>query len=173
MERWLLTFFIGALCALILPIAPSPYYVTLFTAVAMLFLLIKGMKLYSGFFFAMAWLLFHGASYNNIWQANAIDSGEFFEKTRQVTGKVVSISHDGDDESSLSPQRFNFLVESVEQEPLKKPLLIRLNWLAKSHFTDSAKLSDTNKLKTVKQGQRWQLTVKLKPGAWPSEYWGL
>ncbi len=164
MERWLLTFFIGAICAFFLPLTPTTYYVILFALVAMLFLCIKGLKLYSGFFFALSWVFAHGSSYQNIWLANNIDDADFFAKTHLITGRIDTLYLSDKAEANHSSHRFNIEVFSIDQQILARPIKLRLSWDHQQSFLITKKLKrERHKQKQPKQGQEWQLMVKIKP----------
>ncbi|WP_440875484.1 DNA internalization-related competence protein ComEC/Rec2 [Thalassotalea sp. PLHSN55] len=164
MERWLLTFFIGALCALVMPVTPTPYYVTLFAIVAMLFIATKCMKVYSGFFIGLAWLLFNGWTYNNIWLANNIVEGDFFTQSHQLVGTVVSLGTINSLDLTKPSQKFNFLVEQINNQTLKRPILLRLNWHQTQQLKHAtATTNPSSSFPLIKQGQYWQLIAKFKP----------
>ena len=144
MDRWLLCFFLGAILSLFLPIVPEVFYVILFTIISVIILLIKPIRYFAALFAAMAWIIFHGALYNNIWLNNDIDQLTVHQKPIQVIGKVKSIPT-----IQQQVQRFNFDVTHWHGKPLYKPIKLRLSW--------------KDSVVQLKQGQEWQLNVKIKP----------
>jgi competence protein ComEC len=116
MERWLLTFFIGAILSLFLPIVPdiSQIYICFYFAV--IFCLIKRLRIYSGLFLGCAWVLSAGFAYQNIWQVNDIEPSAFFGKTITVKGVIANIpktlsQKTKNEEIIKNVSRFNFIVE--------------------------------------------------------------
>ena len=179
MERWLLSFLIGALSSLSLPIVPSKHYVILLIGVAMIFVVINKTRAISGFFFGFAWLLFHGSIYQNIWHNNDISKEKIAYQKVIVTGQVSSfpstslpptklpanVSRDkknGDyiteknqteinkfSKGNSKDTRFEFLINSIDGQTLNQPIKARLNWRGGS--------------KKVALNQNWQLRVRIKP----------
>jgi len=144
MEWWLLSFFLGAILSLFLPIVPALFYVILFLSVAVCVFCLKKWRRFSGLFFGAAWLLFNGLQYDALWQDNAIDKNRIHKKVILVRGKVASLpSH------KQGVSRFNLIIEQLDKEPMKKPITVRLAW----------------RQATIrpKQGQYLQLKVKIKP----------
>ena len=144
MEWWLLSFFLGAILSLFLPIVPALFYVNLFLLIAVTVLCLKKWRRYSGLFFGAAWLLFNGLQYDALWQDNAIDKSRIHQKAHLVRGQVASLpSH------KQGTSRFNLIIEQLDKEPMKKPITVRLAW----------------RQATIrpKQGQYLRLKVKIKP----------
>ena len=63
MDWWLLSFFIGAILSLYLPIVPEIFILLLFISLAIAFFCNKKTRSASGLFFGMAWMLFNGFQY--------------------------------------------------------------------------------------------------------------
>ncbi|MFT5297665.1 MAG: competence protein ComEC, partial [Colwellia sp.] len=163
MERWLFTFFIGAILSLFLPIVPDFSHLLFCLFFAAIFCLFKRLRSFSGLFFGCAWLLSAGFSYQNIWQINNLTQDDYVGKTITVKGVVANIPttlrrkvKDGAVEKKVS--RFNFIVEEVNQYKLTENMNIRLRWDDKTLSGEI--LSHVGK---VKQGQKWQLKVRIKP----------
>lgn len=163
MERWLFTFFIGAILSLFLPIVPDFSHLLFCLFFAAIFCLFKRLRSLSGLFFGCAWLLSAGFSYQNIWQTNNLTLDDYLGKTITVKGVVANIpttlsrkAKDGAVEKKVS--RFNFIVEEIDQQKLTENINIRLRWDDKPLSGEI--LSYVGK---VKQGQKWQLKVRIKP----------
>ncbi len=157
MDRWLITFFIGAILSLFMPIVPQFFCVILFTALGGVCLFSKRTRIVSGLFFGSAWILFNGFQYNEIWNNNHLDTTQLFNTPHNVIGKVITIPNktilssknkEGEAESRFN-YKFNFEVLSLNQQVLEHPFILRLNW---------------NKTKqNIQQGSKFNLTVKFKP----------
>jgi len=179
MERWLFTFFIGAILSLFLPIVPDLSQCFLCICFAVIFFLFKGLRSYSGLFFGCAWLLAAGSVYQNIWHVNNLTQADFVGKTVTVKGVVMNIptsltsknaSKNSSKENNVinnktknepikkSVSRFNFKVVELNQQKLTKSINIRLRWDDKSINPKS--LFNAEK---VRQGQHWQFKVRIKP----------
>jgi competence protein ComEC len=163
MERWLFTFFIGAILSLFLPIVPDISQVYICFCFAVIFCLIKRLRSYSGLFFGCAWLLYAGFVYQNIWQVNSLITDDFFGTTLTVKGVIANIPKSltrktNKDETTKQVSRFNFVVEEVNQQKLQSKINIRLRWDHKS-----VKSYHLKKVTKINQGQKWQLMVRVKP----------
>jgi competence protein ComEC len=131
---------------------------------AAIFCLFKRLRSLSGLFFGCAWLLSAGFSYQNIWKANNLTQDDYVGKTITVKGVVANIPttlsrkvKDGAVEKKVS--RFNFIVEEIAQQKLTENINIRLRWDDDKPLSGEL-LSHVGK---VKQGQKWQLKVRIKP----------
>jgi len=159
MDRWLTTFFIGAILSLFMPIVPVFFYVSFFTFVGCLFLTHKNARWVSGLFLGMAWIVFHGMQYQQIWDVNNIDKNQLFDggSVSVVEGEVTEIPREKSylqayrqqsSKTSVSA-KFTFKVSHLNHQLLTSPFLIRLNW----HHVEQK----------INQGNKWRLYVKLKP----------
>ena len=144
MDRWLLTFFLGALLSLFLPIVPEISYVIFLTVLALTCLLIKFSRQFVAFILGCIWMLFNGANYNQALNNNSITSEQLYQKSVIVTGEIDNLIV-----PNLSTTRINMNVDAVNHMPLTKKIKVRLSWQSAP--------------KNLQQGQRWLLAVKLKP----------
>jgi competence protein ComEC len=187
MERWLFTFFIGAILSLFLPIVPDLSQVFICFCIAVTLFLIKKLRSYSGLFFGCAWLLSAGASYQNIWQVNNLTLDDFVGKTITVKGVIATIpktlTSNESKQSTIAKSnklhrtahtkfdtkvnteisrntvsRFNFIVEEFNDQKLKDKINIRLRWEEKI-----IKAKGIKNFENVKQDQQWQFQVRIKP----------
>lgn len=156
MDRWLITFFIGGILSLFMPIVPELFYVNLFTLIGGVCLSSKKLRFLSGLFFGAAWILYSGLQYNQIWQKNKIDPQRFFNHSHLVQGTVKTIPSqtivaplDSNKIKNNYTYKFNFTVFKINQQILKVPLVIRLSWNKTDHL--------------IYQGSELALKVKLKP----------
>ena len=170
MEWWLLTFTLGAILSLFLPIVPDLFYLIVFISLFVLSLSYKPFRSSSGLFLGATWLIFSGWQYQDIWSANQILSSELNHHSRVVIGEVVSLptytatytsprldsKHEqvqktkgGNTQSIKKTYRFNMLVRQIKTNKLNKPFKIRLRW-------DNPNIA-------LKQGQQLKLNVKIKP----------
>jgi competence protein ComEC len=167
MERWLFTFFIGAILSLFLPIVPEFSQLLFCLFFAAIFCLNKSLRSFSGLFFGCAWLLSAGFSYQNIWITNSLTLNDFVGKTIIVKGVVANIpttlsskknSESTSNTTDNSVSRFNFIVEELNQKKLKEKINVRLRWDHKSFSKKNVRHTEQ-----VKQGQQWQFKVRIKP----------
>jgi len=163
MERWLFTFFIGAILSLFLPIVPEFSHLLFCLFFAVIFCLIKRLRSFSGLFFGCAWLLSAGFSYQNIWTANNLTQDDFVGKTITIKGVVDNIPTTlsrivKDDSVDRKVSRFNFIVDEVNQKKLTEKINVRLRWDDKPLYEEII-----SHIGRIGQGQRWQLKVRIKP----------
>jgi competence protein ComEC len=138
--------------------------------------LIRSITFYAiPFLMGATYLLWQGVTYQSVWRDNGINTTEFFVQSHQVTGNITSLVVDDiklanvkhndiklDNVKSnniknnkIKPgnikksTRFNFLVESIDQQPINQPFMVRLSWQKAP--------------KKLHQHQKWQFYVKLKP----------
>lgn len=144
MDRWLISFCFGALLSLFLPITPSLFYVAFFTVLSLLCLFIGKTKWLTAFFCGIAWLLWHGTSYEAVWKNNELDKNTVNKSYQQVVAEIKSIA-------AIKNDRTSFIVDisSLDNKTLNTPIRIRVTWIEPSIIP--------------KQGQLWLLTMKIKP----------
>jgi len=153
MDRWLFTFFLGAILSLFLPIVPDFSQLFISLSLGVLFSLIKCLRSYSGLFFGCSWLLIAGIAYENIWLVNKLNNEVFVGKTIVIKGTISNIPA-----QQKTASRFNFAIDEFNDIKLTEKIHVRLRWDIKTQFfrTNPSILS-------LKQGQKWQLHVRLKP----------
>ncbi|WP_077338070.1 DNA internalization-related competence protein ComEC/Rec2 [Pseudocolwellia agarivorans] len=169
MDGWLITFFIGAILSLFMAIVPEFFYVIFFTGLGLACLLYQKTRTISGLFLGIAWILYSGVQYQQVWQKNNIDVNTLFNSTHFVTGKVKTIPatieldlpiEDKNKEQLFKNKvknkikykrnyKFNFEITHIDHQVLPTPLITRLSWNKSS--------------KLIQQGNEWFLKVKLKP----------
>ncbi len=144
MEWWLLTFFLGAILSLFLPIVPEISLLFLILIVAFILFRFHQLRLLAVLIFAGCWLLMSASHQRNTLANNGINLAEQPRSVVIVKGTINNIvTH------QQTTNRFNFMVSHWQNEKLNTPFVIRLNWQKPSQ--------------QLLQGQRWQLAVKLKP----------
>ena len=148
MDWWLLSFFIGAILSLYLPIVPEIFILLLFISLAIALFFNKKTRSASGLFLGMTWMLFNGFQYNNSWLVNNLDIDMMSKKVHQIEGKIVSIPS-----VDKAHYRFNFQLAKLNGQTMVKPFLIRLRW----------KLNTKESFIIPAQGHTYRLTVKVKP----------
>ena len=158
MDWWLVTFLLGAILSLFLPIVPDIFYVVFFICMAAMLIFFKRSRSSSGLMFGAAWLIFYAAQYNNVWKANEISIDSRVNKPWVIQGKVITLprvdrivtAKDANRaRQKKATLRFNFTVTHIEQRKLPHPFNIKLRW-------DKAP-------EEVYSGERWQFIVKVKP----------
>jgi competence protein ComEC len=148
MDWWLLSFFIGAILSLYLPIIPEIFILLLFISLAIALFFNKKTRSASGLFFGLAWVLFNGFQYDNTWLVNKLDIDLVSKKIHQVEGKIVSIPA-----VDKGNYRFNFMLVKLNDQDMLKPFVIRLRW----------KFNPKDSSVVPVQGHTYHLTVKVKP----------
>jgi competence protein ComEC len=144
MDWWLLSFFIGAILSLLLPIVPDLFYLFLFILLACLFLRFSTLGKASGLFFGCVWLIYAGYQYQQAWRNNELDVLTLAQRTQTVVGEVISLP------SSLNnTYRFNLQLTKLNGVLLNQAFIVRLSW--------------KNATIEVKQGQLLSLNAKFKP----------
>lgn len=146
MDWWLLTFFIGAILSLFLPIVPDFSYVFFLTILIVVFLFFKNTRKLVGLLLGVTLLLFQGANYNQTINENSTDENILFQQPLLINGDILSLINANDKKDNI---RFNFQVLHINEQALEKPFIVRLSW--------------KKPLSQISQEQKWQLWVKLKP----------
>jgi len=126
MDWWLLTFFLGAILSLFLPIVPELFQLILILVLALTFFYFKPLRSSSGLWFGAVWMLFNAFILNNTLSDNQLESIQFFKNKHYIQGKVVSLQNKFDEANSL---KFNMRVTHVDEKTVNNPFLLRLNWL--------------------------------------------
>jgi len=153
MDRWLFTFFLGSILSLFLPVVPDVSQLFVCLSLALLFSLIKCLRNYSGLFFGCSWLLIAAIAYENIWLVNKLNIEDFVGKTVVIKGTINNIPA-----QQKGASRFNFVIDEFNDNKLSEKISVRLRWDKKAKLV-GANASDLS----LKQGQKWQLHVRLKP----------
>lgn len=171
MDWWLVTFFIGALLSLFLPIVPALFQLFCLLLLALLLFYYKPLRTSSGLLFAMVWVLFNAWLYQSQLPAFVIDVMQ--KKQSMVIGaQILNLQHSTLESLSLTspkkshqstllsnktkprtPVKLNVKVLSVNEVLLDRAFIARLSW----------KIDKTLIHSDLAQGQIVNLTVKLKP----------
>ncbi len=143
MDWWLISFFLGALLSLFLPIVPSLFYVVLTLVLAAVVYFSRKTRKLTLMLLGASWMLWHGWVYQVGF--DTIEQRIVNQLSRKivVTGVIDSIVTAND-----TRQRFNFVIDSFANQQLEQKINLRLSW---------------EDAPVIKQGQIWQLTVKIKP----------
>lgn len=144
MEWWLLTFFLGAILSLFLPIVPEFYLLILILVLALLLLRIRKYQYLALLMLGACWLLIFASITINKLSNNGIELATLHKQNILVRGTIATIV-----KQQNKAFRYNFMVSHWQNEALSKPFYIRLNWQKPST--------------TLLQGQKWQFLVRLKP----------
>ncbi len=147
MDRWLFSFFSGAILSLFMPVVPVFFCVVLCIFCSVVCLMHKYTKILSGMFIGAAWIIACGTYYNNIWLENNTDISAVVQNPYLVSGTIQSIPASTPISNNYS-HKFNFSVDKLDGQTLPKPFLVRLSW--------------SKSLVQLNQGERWDLYVKLK-----------
>ena len=144
MEWWLLTFFLGAILSLFIPVVPEISLLFLILVFSLLLFLFKKTRPIAMMVFGACWVLMAASQYQSRLSENNVVLEKSQKESIIIRGAIANIVH-----QKSNTNRFNFLVSHWQGRALSTPFLVRLNW----------KLP----IEKLQQGQRWQLLVKLKP----------
>ena len=144
MEWWLLTFFLGAILSLFIPIVPEFSLLFLILAFCILLFLIGRFRPFALMLLGGCWILIAANQYQSKLTENNIASETLHKESVVLRGTVANIVHE-----KPNSNRFNFMVNHWQGVKLKAPFLVRLDWKVP--------------IKKLLEGQQWQLAVKLKP----------
>ncbi|MBA6328005.1 DNA internalization-related competence protein ComEC/Rec2 [Colwellia sp. MB02u-6] len=144
MEWWLLTFFFSAILSLFIPIVPEFSLLLIILLVSLIFIFIGKFRFIAIAVFAVVWILIAGSQYQGTLEKNNIKLEQLHKKVHLIQGEVNNIVH-----TKAGSSRFNFLVSHWQGRKINEKFKVRLTWKAAD--------------KPLLQGQKWQLTVKLKP----------
>ena len=148
MDWWLITFFLGALLSLFLPTVPTIFCVVLSLVFASVIFLGNKTRKYTGLFLGCAWLIYHGAIYQDAKRSFSPSKVNSVRSAIIVKGTISTIP-----KLSNNKQRFNFVISHIEEVPLTDKYSVRLAWKNSTH----------PQFKYLSQGQQWQLKIRLKP----------
>lgn len=144
MERWFISFLLGALLSLFLPLVPTLFYLTaLFMTVLLSYRIIIA-RYFSVFLLGISWMVFHANHYQAKLDKQLHPHSEIISQKIRIKGVVANIP-----QVVNTTQRFNLIVSQINSQALTEKIKVRLTW------KDSAF--------ELKQNQEWQLTVRLKP----------
>ncbi|MGB2741886.1 MAG: DNA internalization-related competence protein ComEC/Rec2 [Cognaticolwellia sp.] len=144
MEWWLLTFFISAILSLFIPIVPEFSLLLAILLVSLFLIAINKYRTFAIALFALSWILIAGSQYQHTFDKNKISIKQLHLKEHVIQGEVINIVS-----TKSGSSRFNFLISHWQGWPVDETFKVRLTWKVPS--------------KALLQGQKWQLTVKLKP----------
>ena len=147
MDWWLISFFLGAILSLFLPIVPAFSYVILFTCLSIGLFYFQRTRKVVGFALGLLWIIVPASIYNHTLTINKLELSALYQQKILVQGKVASLITTPN--KANNPVRFNFLIEQLDNKKLAMPFKVRLSWL--------------NPSQKLAQQQQWQLFVKLKP----------
>ncbi|MDO6447064.1 DNA internalization-related competence protein ComEC/Rec2 [Colwellia sp. 1_MG-2023] len=148
MDWWLITFFLGALLSLFLTTVPTIFCVVLSLVFASALFCWPKTRKYTGFLLGGAWLLYHGAIYQEAKFSFTPTKVNSASAALIVKGKISTIPR-----LSNNTQRFNFDISHVNDEKLEGEQSVRLAWKSSAH----------QQVNYLVQGQQWQFKVRLKP----------
>lgn len=144
MDWWLLSFFLGALLSLFLPIVPTYFYVVLFIVLTVLTCFFQNTRRFALLILGMSWMLFHGANYHKNIENLSEELAGVANRKLEIHGIVDSIP-----QQKSGVVRFNFIVTKIADRHLHDKIRIRLSWQKTKHV--------------FKLGQLWRLSIRIKP----------
>ncbi|NMP31040.1 DNA internalization-related competence protein ComEC/Rec2 [Thalassotalea sp. M1531] len=145
MDRWLLSFIVGAILSLLAPTVPALFYECSMFLILLAWIAFNQYRLFLSAVLGILWMFNHGQSYQLSWQDNQLaDNSNFFYQQHHSNFTVLGIP-------SKTPNgwRFTAKIHAIDQQQLKRPLKVRLNW-------QSSKL-------TLENNANIKAAIKLKP----------
>ena len=96
MDWWLASFFLGAILSLFLPIVPDLFVLFLLLLLAICFFYVtvnssKPLRLSSGVFFGMSWMLLSAFDFQQVWQENNVNAIALSNKAVPVAVNVPAV----------------------------------------------------------------------------------
>ena len=165
MDWWLLSFFLGAILSLFLPIVPEIFQLLLLLLLSLGIFYYKPLQKCAAMLLGAVWVLYGANQYfsakQQLFEDIRYQVGKAKSQTIQVKGKVLSLQgynerlgNKKDFKASTvnisdNKLRFNFKINQINNKTLTKPVTARLSWQSPSF--------------SVAQGQALSLMVKLKP----------
>ncbi|MBO9489017.1 DNA internalization-related competence protein ComEC/Rec2 [Endozoicomonas sp. G2_1] len=173
MERWLLTFFLGAILSLFLPIVPDLFYVISVTSVGIVLSLFTITRLFAALLLGIAVVINAAANLTTVLPEIESQYGLNMTKPVVVVGEILTIPS-VDEHGS----RFNFRIIQIEQRALDNTFDVRLRWYNPCRqfvsvdegnhkradlSPESLPASCQKSYQQAKQGQKWLFKIKIKP----------
>lgn len=144
MEWCILSFIIGAILSLFLPVVPEFSLLILISLLCIATLFFKVDKKLPLFLLGASWLLIAGHQYLTLAKNNLPGIFQHKSAVLLVRGEVSNIA-----DEKQGTTRFIFNISHANQRLLPQPITLKLSW---------------NKApQKIRQGQVWRLAVKLKP----------
>ncbi|WP_343818283.1 DNA internalization-related competence protein ComEC/Rec2 [Colwellia asteriadis] len=167
MDWWLITFFIGALLSLFLPIVPALFQLFCLLLFALVFFYYKPLRTSSGLLFAMCWVLLHAWHYQHQLPSELV-SMMHDKQSMLIQAEILNLQQP----SQVNELQKNNLTQSGKQRLSKSPArklnvkVLNVNGTTlQQHFIARLSLANEkiNMFNPLAQGQVIELTVKLKP----------
>lgn len=147
MDRWLLCFIQGALFSLFLTSQPSTFYIMVCIILGLACLWLKKHDEFVAICIGALWILSQGLWYQAVWQSNGIEKARVHLSDIEGVFVINGIpTYDG------QKYKFNASLRSLNGHPLERHVNVRLNWQ-----------SDTPNTVNLRDGQKWQASIKIKP----------
>ncbi|WP_394176128.1 DNA internalization-related competence protein ComEC/Rec2 [Thalassotalea litorea] len=144
MERWLLTFLLGAILSLFLPTVPELFLIIAILIVAVILLFFNNFRFISGLLLGAAFIWWHAHNHFSVLKTNNLEGIEFFNQVIELEGNITTLVN-----NDAIDKRFTFNVQSINTKPLATPFNVRLTWYRNAPF--------------LAQGQRVRVQTRLKP----------
>ncbi|TKB44117.1 DNA internalization-related competence protein ComEC/Rec2 [Thalassotalea mangrovi] len=144
MEKWLLSFILGAILSLFLPTVPEVFSIIITFTLGLAFLLVKKLRFVSGLLIAAAYIWCQADLHYTVLAANAPATKNLFSEPMRIDATIATLI-----DKQTTDKRFTVIVDAINDEKLVQPFKVRLSW-----YRNSPALS---------QGNRIAAWVKLKP----------
>ena len=155
MERWLLSFILGAILSLLPSQVPALFYEYLLITSILIWLYFAKLRLIASFSLGVLWIWSHSSLYQGVWQANQINPEHYFYQRHQATFEVIDIPY-----KKGNSWHFVGNVVALDSKPLTRPFLAKL----RAPIFISSKVDESVDLEIrVANGQTITAAIKLKP----------
>lgn len=148
MERWVISFFIGAILSFFSPVVPVLFYKTFILLTVLMFFYIKRYRVVLSFICGLLWTLYHGYLLQHAWQLNGISANTVYKQPVIAEIIIDSIVDLQQPNTKNQMATFYATIMSINDSQLKHPVKVRLSW---------------KEPPLLKQGYLAQVTIKLKP----------
>jgi competence protein ComEC len=148
MERWIISFFIGAILSFFSPVVPVLFYKTFILLTVLMFFYLKRYRVVLCFICGMLWTLYQGHLIQHTWQLNGIPANTVYKQPVIARVNIDSIVDLSQSNTKNQMVMFYATITSINDSPLEHPVKVRLSW---------------KEPPLLKQGYLAQVTIKLKP----------
>ncbi|MCH2056177.1 MAG: DNA internalization-related competence protein ComEC/Rec2 [Thalassotalea sp.] len=155
MERWLLSFILGAILSLLPSQVPALFYEYLLITSILILLCFAKLRLIASFSLGVLWIWSHSSLYQGVWQANQINPEHYFYQRHQATVEVIDIPYKKGDS-----WHFVGNVVTLDSKQLTRPFLAKL----RSPMFISSKVDESDDFEMrIANGDTITAAIKLKP----------
>ncbi len=155
MERWLLSFILGAILSLLPSQVPALFYEYLLITSILIWLCFAKLRLIASFSLGLLCIWSHSSDYQGVWQVNQINPDHYFYQRHQATVEVIDIPY-----KKGANWHFIANVVALDSKPLTRPFLAKL----RAPIFVSSKVDESDDIEIrFANGDTITAAIKLKP----------